>query len=295
MPSFTTLLEQSLTPSLPTILLAIVIILGAPLILHILLSRSSTYTTPPQILLIGPPSAGKTALLTLLERASLTTASVEEDGSGGGANAAAADIPSTHTSQTAQSVELNASTDSTNKHSYRNHDDTSGTYTKFLLVDTPGHGKLRNVAFGRLERSEKVRGVVFMVDASTLSEHDILASTASYLYDILLHLQQKYKPDKPNIPLLVAANKMDLFTALPVAMVQSHLEAEITRIRASRSKGLLDSGEKEEEEVHDGWLGEYGSARFNFGQMGEFGVDVEVLGGSVVGEVGVGKWRWSLE
>lgn len=279
MPTFTEIVETIMTPSIPVVLIGILIIIGAPIILHIILSSSSTYTTPPTVLLTGPDNAGKTALLTLLERGTRPA--------------------STHTSQVAQSVELNASTDSAARRSFRNHEDTTGTYTKFLLVDTPGHGKLRNVAMGRLASSEKLKAVVFMVDAAALGEQDVLAPTASYLYDLLLYLQKKATAkdkSKVSIPVLIAANKMDLFTALPANMVKTHLEAELSRIRSSRSKGLLDSGVGMDEigsEEHDDWLGEYGSEKFSFQQMREFDLDVEVIGGSVMAEESdVDKWWW---
>ncbi|UKZ63890.1 uncharacterized protein TrAtP1_005112 [Trichoderma atroviride] len=205
----------------------------------------------------------------------------------------------THTSQIAHSVELNASTDSATKASFRNFDDATGTHTKFLLVDTPGHGKLRNVAMGKLARTEKVKAVVFMVDAAALGEQETIAPTAAYLYDVLLFLQKRASSkgkDKASIPVLIAANKMDLFTALPATMVKSHLEMELSRIRASKSKGLLDSGVGIDDvgsEEQDGWLGEYGSEKFTFQQMNEFDIDIDVLAGSVsTEEPGADKWWW---
>ena len=74
----------------------------------------------------------------------------------------------------------------------------------------------------------------------------------------------------------------------------------------SRSKGLLDSGVREDDlmtvdqkEEGDDWLGEYGSEKFSFKQMLEFDVEVEVVGGSVMGGsegLGVeGWWRWVCE
>ncbi|KAF5021268.1 hypothetical protein F66182_6666 [Fusarium sp. NRRL 66182] len=279
MANFTETFEAIMTPSMTTIIIGALIILGAPIILHIILSSSKTYTVPPTVLLVGPANAGKTSLLTLFERGASGT--------------------ETHTSQVPQSVELNASTDSETKHSFRNHDATDGTYTKFLLVDTPGHGKLRNVAVGKLTRTEKLKAVVFLVDAAALGEPDILAPTAAYLYDVLLYLQKRATvstKSKSAIPILVAANKMDLFTALPSTLVKTNLEAELTRIRASRSKGLLDSGVGSDDigsEDQDSWLGEYGSSKFTFSQLQEFDIDVDVLPGNVTGDgPGAEKWWW---
>lgn len=279
MATFTEIVEIIMTPSIPLVIIGILIILGGPLIFHLVLASSSSYTVPPSVLLLGPDNSGKTCLMTLFER---------------GAN------PSkTHTSQIAHSVELNASTDSDTKASFRNYDDATGTHTKFLLVDTPGHGKLRNVSMGKLARTEKVKAVVFMVDAAALGEQETIAPTAAYLYDVLLFLQKRASSkgkDKASIPVLIAANKMDLFTALPATMVKSHLEAELSRIRASRSKGLLDSGVGIDDvgsEEQDGWLGEYGSDKFTFQQMNEFDIDIDVLAGSVLTEEpGADKWWW---
>lgn len=279
--SFSSTLEALLSPSLPIAILGILIILGAPILLHIILASSSTYTVPPTVLLLGPDAGGKTSLLTLFERG--------DDGP----------VP-THTSQATQAVELSASVDSDSRTSFRNHQDTSGTHTKFLLVDTPGHGKLRNVAMGKLQRTEKLRAIVFVVDASALGEQDILAPTAAYLHDVLLFLQKrssdKSNPNRGTVPILIAANKMDLFTALPSTLVKANLEAELTRIRASRSKGLLDSGIGMDDvgsEEQDAWLGEYGSEKFSFKQMQEFDIDIEVLPGNVTGDgPGADKWWW---
>lgn len=279
MPTFTEVVEAIMTPSATTIIVGALIIVLAPIILHVILSSSKTYTVAPTVLLIGPSNAGKTSLLTLFERGSSGT--------------------ETHTSQVPQSVELNASTDSATKHSFRNHDATDGTYTKFLLVDTPGHGKLRLVAMEKLTRTDKLKAVVFMVDAAAISEQDVLAPTAAYLYDVLLTLQKRATSNsktKVSIPVLIAANKMDLFTALPSTLVMTNLEAELTRIRASRSKGLLDSGVGTDDigsEEQDSWLGEYGSSKFTFSQLQEFDIDVEVLPGNVSGDgPGADKWWW---
>jgi len=143
------------------------------------------------------------------------------------------------------------------------------------------------------------------VDAATLSASDEgLRQTADYLHDVLLLLQKRTENKKTakalkEVPVLIAANKMDLFTALPAALVKSSLETEITKVRASRSKGLLDSGigMDDADEDKDDWLGEMGSSDFKFSQMEEFDVSVELLGGNVLGGTpNVNKWwRWISE
>ena len=288
--SFVDAIERIMTPS-PTIFIAgLLIILLVPIFLHYLVVRSTPFTTPPQILLLGPSLAGKTSLLTRLER---------------GTSAA-----STHTSQVPVSIELTTSATSTHAHADKPAaPDDGAAHTKFLLADTPGHGKLRQGALGQLSpeamSANKTKAVVFVVDASTLTDHETLSAAAMFLYDALLCLQRRATSAKTgrvsSVPVLVAANKLDLFTALPAALVKANLEAELGRIRGSRSKGLLDSGVGIDEvgnEERDDWLGSYGSEKFLFDQMTEFGVDVDVVGGNVVGENGPGIekwWQWMVD
>lgn len=183
-------------------------------------------------------------------------------------------------------------------------DPLNQVHKKFLLVDTPGHGKLRHHALENLANPQNLKGLIFVVDAATLSAGDEgLRQTADYLHDVLLVLQKRVgiKATKAlkEIPVLIAANKMDLFTALPVALVKSSLEGEITKVRTSRSKGLLDSGigMDDADDEKDDWLGEMGSTDFKFSQMEEFDIFVEVSGGNVLGDAPtVDKWwKWVSE
>ena len=100
---------------------------------------------------------------------------------------------------------------------------------------------------------------------------------------------------KAEIKVLVAANKQDLFTALPQGAVKERLEVEIDRVRLSRQKGLVIVGEDETAEVEgDHVLGGDGEEKFTFGMLGqEYGIAVDVLGGAVKGdEAGKGVRRW---
>ncbi|RYP64255.1 hypothetical protein DL769_006735 [Monosporascus sp. CRB-8-3] len=291
-------LEYILTPSPAVFIVGGLIVLLVPILVHIFVERATPYTALPSILLVGPAGGGKTSLQTLLER-------------GGDGHA-----PATHTSQTPQPVELTVSRDGMSILPFREsaRDDAPGSHKKFLLVDTPGHGKLRNHAMDRIAgaiskasgNSKKqssdgagpVRGIVFVVDAAALDDGDGgLAAAAAYLYDVLMALQRRAGAGRTSrapsaIHVLVAANKLDLFTALPASLVRSNLEAELGRIRQSRSKGLLDSGVGIDDigsEEQDAWLGQYGSDKFTFGQMREFDIEVDVIGGSVL-EGKVDKW-----
>lgn len=131
------------------------------------------------------------------------------------------------------------------------------------------------------------------MDSAAVSSTSGLTETAEYLHDVLLVLQKRHTQDKASrdpqsSPVLLAANKQDVFTSLPAGMVKSKLEEEIAKVRQTRSKGLLDSGIGMENDSGadeaSNWLGEYGARTFTFGQMEEHGVDVTVIGGSVRAE-----------
>ncbi|KAL8409777.1 hypothetical protein RB594_008022 [Gaeumannomyces avenae] len=282
-------LEQVLAPSPLVLCLGIAFVVIFPFILHFALSGSTQYVALPSVLLAGPSGAGKTALLGHLERR-------------GG------HVP-THVTQRPHSVELSvggAGGGGKKNNSFRDDLDALGVeHSKFLLQDTPGHGKLRGAALRRVAAAtqDRVKGIVFVVDAAMISEPECLADAAAFLYDVLVMLQKRAGAGKSSrapdaVPVLIAANKMDLFTALPAALVKSSLEAELGRIRSTRSRGLLDSGVGADDvdagagkEDGDDWLGQYGSEKFTFAQMREFDINVDVMGGNVEGEgPGVDKW-----
>jgi signal recognition particle receptor subunit beta len=96
---------------------------------------------------------------------------------------------------------------------------------------------------------------------------------------------------------LIAANKMDLFTALPVGLVKSTLEKEIARERESRARGLLKGGDTDADLRGDGEsegepLGGVTEGPFKFEHMEEWGVEVDVLGGSLGGEEDIRTEQW---
>ena len=144
-----------------------------------------------------------------------------------------------------------------------------------------------------------------MVDAADISTsssstgNEALRQAAEYLHDLLLLLQKRANTKSPRGPteltVLVAVNKLDLFTALPAPLVKAALESEITNVRSLRTKGLLDSGigmndldigdEKE-------WLGDGGEGKFDFTQMDEVNVSVTVAGGNVLGADGPDVKQW---
>lgn len=287
--SLQSILEWLMTPSPALFVLGFLIIGWVPILLHtVLVARAEA--DQPFVLIAGPSATGKTSLAHLFEYGEHSKTSF--------------------ISQVPQSVQLTASRDGRFKDSFiANKEDTTGTHTKFLLVDTPGHGKLRNIALEKIASGTgsnakgALRSVVFFLDAAALGEQEVLADTAGYLYEILLALQKASikksrsgaRRDACGVPVLVAANKLDLFTALPGTAVKANLEAEITRIRNSKTHGLLDSGVGSDEigsEERDDWLGEYGSKKFLFSQLSEFNVEVDVIGGNTNGKEGPGVEKW---
>lgn len=193
---------------------------------------------------------------------------------------------------------------------------------KLLLTDTPGHGKLRHFALNSLEElggKRRTTGIIFVVDAANLSNEDVggssgLREAAGYLHDVLLHLQKQVAAGKLSrkrqVPVLVAANKMDLFTSLPANMVRASLEAEITRQRSTRARGIagvgsaagigegLDTGADTQvgQDENDVLAGE-SEGKFEFARMADWGIGVTVVGGSAAGEeASVDKWwDWIAE
>jgi signal recognition particle receptor subunit beta len=145
---------------------------------------------------------------------------------------------------------------------------------------------------------------MFVVDSAAVSSAAGLTEAAEYLHDVLLMLQKKHTQGKSSktaeaTAVLVAANKQDVFTSLPAGIVKMKLEDEITKVRLTRSKGLMDSGVGMEDDVggvdeEQNWLGEFGSKSFKFAQLEEHGVEVKVAGGNVKGDGEhpgkVGEW-----
>ncbi|KAF1976340.1 P-loop containing nucleoside triphosphate hydrolase protein [Bimuria novae-zelandiae CBS 107.79] len=253
-----------------TFLLAVLL----PVLLHQFLYRKATPTTLPSFLLIGPSGSGKTAFLTLTERKA---------------------VAQTHTSTAPLGVEVLLPEDYMPQSShYRSPGDPAYERSRrFLLLDTPGHGKLRHFATKQLANPANVRGIIFVLDAASVAEETGLNETAEYLHDVLLALQKRYteattSKGPKEIPVLIAANKMDLFTALPPHLVTQQLEKAISDVRKSRAKGLKDSGrtlggEDEDLDEEREWLGEGGEGSFEFVQMEEVGTTVTVHGGNVIG------------
>ena len=172
--------------------------------------------------------------------------------------------------------------------------------TSYQLIDTPGHGKLRAEQALKYLEEPSLSGIIYVVDAASLGSGDTvpLRDAATYLHDVLLQLQRKRtvkgsSKAKSDIRILIAANKQDLFTALPSGAVRARLETEIERVRHSKNKGLVDVGEEREHD-EDSMLGGGREDKFTFKMLeDEHGIKVEVAGGAVRGEeAGKGVQRW---
>ncbi|KAF2242380.1 hypothetical protein BU26DRAFT_534873 [Trematosphaeria pertusa] len=281
-------LTAAFAPKLSTIAFTFILAILLPILLHQFIYRKANPTTLPTFLLIGPSGGGKTALLTLTERNTV--------------------LP-THTSTVPLAIEALLPEGYTpNSAHYRSAGDPAYERARrFLLLDTPGHGKLRHFATTQLVNPTNVRGIIFVVDAASVAEEAGLNEAAEYLHDVLLALQKRYTGAKTSkgpkeIQVLIAANKMDLFTALPPHLVKIELEKAISEVRKSRAKGLKDSGvalagEDDSLDEEREWLGEGGEGSFEFAQMEEVGTSVTVKGGNVTGGgVDVKSWfEWIAE
>jgi signal recognition particle receptor subunit beta len=168
------------------------------------------------------------------------------------------------------------------------------------MIDTPGHGKLRSEQALSCVENPALKGIVFVVDAASLdsSEQSALRDTAIYLHDTLLALQriQTGKEKRKNgFHVLIAANKQDLFTALPPGTVRSLLDKEVNGVKQSRSRGLVAVDKNEDaDDAEETVLGGGGEGAVSFRTLHkDYDIAIDVLPGSVRGEeAGKGIRMW---
>jgi len=293
-------LTKSLGPYLSTILITAAVAILLPVLLHFILYRTAKPSRLPSFLILGPSGAGKTSLAVQVR----TTASTPlRRTPSNPPQLSTSQCAATHTSQAPLTIEAHLPARSP-PHSARyrsQHDHETRAPKPVLFTDTPGHGKLRGTALAALaDARAPPAGLIFVVDAAALSAAaGGLADAARYLHDALRAAQRGRRGVKAGaLPVLVAANKQDLFTALPAPLVRAALEAEIGRLRESRARGLAavgtvgkgeglgdgdgDAAEGEDDEP----LGGEAGGKFDFGVMEEYGIHVQIIGGSVKSEDG---------
>ncbi|KAK4943446.1 hypothetical protein LTR10_016937 [Elasticomyces elasticus] len=272
------------------ILIAFLVTISLPALLHLYFySQTARAKVVPTFLLLGSSGAGKTSLVSLLQKRS---ADPEES-----------EPAPTRISQTSTDVSLLLPASiSLGSNKYRSENDASLREkhpTRYHMIDTPGHGKLRTEQALSQIQNPALRGVIFVVDSTVLDSSDSATcrDTALYLHDTLLALQRRFTTKskaKIDIPVLIAANKQDLFTALPTGAVRERLQAEIERVRVSKSRGLTTVGQESEADAEEDVLGGGGEEKFTFKLLEEeYNIKVDVIGGAVKGEeAGKGVRRW---
>jgi signal recognition particle receptor subunit beta len=274
-----------------TILVAFLITISLPILTHLYFYRSAArIPLTPAFLLLGPSGSGKTSLLTLLQRQSTSESPAAS--------------PTRTSFVPSQAKLLLPATVPLGSNKYRSKNDSEirelKTAAKYEMIDTPGHGKLRSEHALSFLENPALRGIIFVVDAASLdsSEQSTLRDTATYLHDTLLALQRlqtgKAK-SKTGVQLLIAANKQDLFTALPPGTVRSLLEKEVNGVKESRNSGLAAVDQDEDaDNAEETVLGGGGEDKVTFNMLREdYDIKIDVLPGSVRGEeAGKGIQRW---
>ncbi|KAK6348289.1 hypothetical protein TWF718_006095 [Orbilia javanica] len=249
--------------SLPILIISLLAVVIIPIVLGTLFSSGKKPGPSSVILLAGPRDAGKTSLLLYLQEKTL--------------------IP-TQTSTTPATVKLPPSALSP-----ADSQDDSAPTKPFHIRDTPGHPKLRSTALDTIiQPTESCIGVVYVLDSAVLSTQARITDTAEYLYELLLAIQKRYAvlsestTSTEPIPLLIACNKNDLFTALPSTKISNLLQTELSRMKETKRKGLLNAGAGEnDDEDMDHVLGDETSDQITWDGLKEFGVEISVQSGSV--------------
>ncbi|KAF3915423.1 hypothetical protein AA313_de0209286 [Arthrobotrys entomopaga] len=244
---------------LAVVLIPILLSLGGVLVPKAKTGPSSVF------LLAGPRDAGKTSFLLYLEEKTLVA---------------------TQTSTAPATIKFSPAALEATK-SEDGHEDVSGK--PFHLKDTPGHPKLRSTALTNItDTTAPCIGILFMLDSAVLSAQPKLTDTVEYLHEILLAIQKRYSvlsettTSAELIPLLIACNKNDLFTALPSSKISLLLQSELGRMKETKRKGLLNAGAGEDDDEDlERVLGDENSDLITWENLKEFGVDISVQSGSI--------------
>ncbi|KAI9315187.1 signal recognition particle receptor beta subunit-domain-containing protein [Dichotomocladium elegans] len=119
----------------------------------------------------------------------------------------------------------------------------------FDLVDIPGHERVR---LRYTEFLPVTRSIVFLVDSTTIARQ--VREVGEYLYNVLA----ERKVQQQSIPVLIVCNKADMITALPKEKIIQRLEAEMNRLRSTRTAAVEKQATdgNEEQEAFLGYEGE---------------------------------------
>ncbi|ESO91220.1 hypothetical protein LOTGIDRAFT_228741 [Lottia gigantea] len=98
------------------------------------------------------------------------------------------------------------------------------------MLDLPGYDRIRAPILD--ETKSLARGIIFVVDSSTISKE--IKEVAEYLYTILS--DDVISHNSP--PILIACNKQDLTVAKGSKVIRSQLEKEMNTLRVTRSAAL---------------------------------------------------------
>eukprot|EP00123_Amoebidium_parasiticum_P000944 comp11894_c0_seq1/m.6541 comp11894_c0_seq1/g.6541 ORF comp11894_c0_seq1/g.6541 comp11894_c0_seq1/m.6541 type:complete len:251 (-) comp11894_c0_seq1:236-988(-) len=109
------------------------------------------------------------------------------------------------------------------------------------VIDIPGHSRLHHDALNKW--APAARAVVFVVDSSTLRAR--ILDVAGCLYDVLTQNVMHTR----RVPVLVLCNKQDIMTSLEPQQIREALEAEMDKVRRTRTGHVAMESEGESSEV----------------------------------------------
>ncbi|KAG5438995.1 hypothetical protein PCANB_002325 [Pneumocystis canis] len=112
----------------------------------------------------------------------------------------------------------------------------SSSGKKVILIDFPGHSKF----YYLFNETKYIQSVIFMVDTLVITKNAFYV--AQQLYSLLKEMRIKKIKN-----LLIAINKDDLFTTLPISKVSLILEEKLSEVILSYSKSIFEMDEKNED------------------------------------------------
>jgi len=200
--------------------------------------RSSSRAKGDKVLLIGLPGAGKTHLFQILrtgKQAFPTVTSMKE-------NTSKIRLGELH-----QHIHLSKETEKsnqggpsrktqTNQHSPTETTQIVNSNVEFVLVDVPGHNRLRNRMWSYID---SVALIVFLIDAVSFKQEQ--REIAQFLKELFQHP----KLNERNTPVVICCNKMDSFLASTKKFIKKELEKEINHVRTLQKISSVEGEEAE--------------------------------------------------